>query len=76
MTDREIVFGLLGLIDNDTSLLVRSLVLLKKEIPLETIAECQKEMNRMVQNLCALSEPEAKAFIKDLLDELRNRGDK
>ena len=76
MTDREIVFGLLGFINNNTGVLIASLVLLKKEIPLETIAECQKEMNRMVQNLYALSEPEAKAFTKNLLDELRNKGDK
>ena len=70
MTDRELVLALLGLVCNDTNLLISSLVLLKRQVPFEVITDCQEEMARMVKNLHALSEPHAKVAIKDILAEL------
>jgi len=77
MTDRELVFALFGLLGSDTDMTLASLELLNKEVPITTITSCKTEMDSLVRNLATLSEPRAKAFfIKDLLDELRNRGDK
>lgn len=73
MTDRELLFALLGVLGNDTDLLIGSLILIKRQVPLETIAECQDEMARLVRNLQTLSEPRASAFVKDLINELKSR---
>ena len=70
MTDRELVFALLGLVCNDTNLLIGSLILLKRQVPFEVITDCQEEMARMVKNLHTLSEPHAKATIKNMFTEL------
>ena len=75
MTAREIVLALLGLIGNDTNLLIGSLILLKRQVSFETIIECQKEMSQMVRNLHALSEPRAKAQLSELLEMLRKEGE-
>ena len=71
MTDRELVFALLGLVGSNTDLVLASLGLLNKEVPIATIVSCKKEMDLLVRNLATLSEPQAKAFIKELIDELK-----
>ena len=70
MTDREITLALFGLLGDDTKTVLGALVLLKREIPLETITECHKEMMQMTNNLTALVEPRMRVAIKDLLDKL------
>ena len=70
MTDREITLALFGLLGDDTKTVLKTLVLLKREIPLETITECHKEMTQMTSNLSALVEPRMRAAIKNLLDKL------
>lgn len=73
MTDRELVFALFGLLGSHTNSVLLSLQLLNKEVPIATIVSCKKEMDLLVRNLAALSEPQAKAFIKEILDEIRSR---
>jgi hypothetical protein len=70
MTDKEITLALFGLLGDDTKTVLGALVLLRREIPLETITECRKEMMQMINNLSALLEPKMKVAIKDLLDKL------
>ena len=70
MTDREITLALFGLLGDDTKTVLETLVLLRREIPLETITECHKEMMQMTNNLSALVKPRMKVAIKDLLDKL------
>jgi hypothetical protein len=70
MTDKEITLALFGLLGDDTKTVLEALVLLRREIPLETITECRKEMMQMINNLSALLEPKMKVAIKDLLDKL------
>lgn len=70
MTDREITLALFGLLGDDTKTVLEALVLLKREIHLETITECRKEMMQMTNNLTALVEPRMRVVIKDLLDKL------
>jgi hypothetical protein len=72
MTDRELVFALFGLLGSRTNSVLLSLQLLNKEVPIATIVSCKKEMDLLVRNLAALSEPQAKAFIKEILDEIRD----
>ena len=76
MTDRELVFTLLGLVDSNTDMTLASLELLNKEVPITTVTGCKKEMDLLVRNLVTLSKPQAEAFIKELLDELRSKGDR
>lgn len=76
MTDRELVFALFGLLGSDTDMTLRSLELLNKEVPITTVTGCKKEMDLLVRNLATLSKPKAEAFIKELLDELRSKGDR
>ncbi len=70
MTDKEITLALFGLLGDDTKTVLKALVFLRREIPLETITECRKEMMQMINNLSALLEPKMKVAIKDLLDKL------
>lgn len=71
MTDRELVFALLGLVGSNTDLTLASLELLNKEVPIATIVSCKEEMDLLVRNPATLSEPQAKAFIKELIDEFK-----
>lgn len=73
MTDRELVFALFGLLGSCTDSVLLSLQLLNKEMPIVTITGCKEEMDLLVRNLATLSEPQAKAFIKEVLDEIRSR---
>jgi len=72
MTDRELVFALFGLLGSCTDSVLLSLQLLNKEMPIATITGCKEEMDLLVRNLATLSEPQARAFIKEILDEIRS----
>jgi hypothetical protein len=73
MADRELVFALFGLLGSCTDSVLLSLQLLNREIPVATITGCKEEMNSLARNLATLSEPQAKAFIREILDEIRSR---
>ena len=76
MTDRELVFALLGLLGSDTDAILVALRLLNKEVSIQTLVSCKKDMDLLVHNLAALTEPQARAFIKNLFDEIKHKGDK
>ena len=70
MTDREITLALFGLLGCESSMVIHALVTLKREVPLEVILECEKEMTQMVSNLGALIYPKLSQELKETLKGL------
>jgi len=70
MTDREITLALFGLLGCESSMVIHALVTLKREVPLEVILECEKEMTQMVSNLGTLIYPKLSQELKETLKGL------